>query len=198
MMPARGSDMGVGDTIAGLSNGVADDPAPFNPFDSVDESSALVSYPSLTILSASSLAFFSASSKSIASPVLTFLAPSLVVFLAPSIEVLRGPDGVLAVVDFRSADDVVVLDVGGGVLVSEFSPDDVAFAPSVPAGLRNGLAVRIAGVVLREGGFEGRLIVGLSHEEKKSSAGSPDGVELPSADVGDSKSVTMTSSGNSF
>lgn len=190
MMPLLGSDIGVGDTITGLSNGVAED-----AFDIVDGSSALGSYPSFAILSASSLAFFSASSKSIVSPVLTFLAPSLVVFLAPSTEALRGPDEV-AVVDFRSADDVVVLDAGG-VLVSEVSPDDV-LAPSIPAGLRNGLAVRIAGVVLREGGFEGRLMVGLSHEEKKSSAGSPNGVELPSADVGDSKSVTITSSGNSF
>lgn len=68
----------------------------------------------------------------------------------------------------------------------------------MPTIFENGLAVRFAGVTLREGGFEGRLIVGLSHEEKKSSAGSPDGVELPSAEVGDSRSVTTTSSGNSF
>lgn len=37
---------------------------------------------------------------------------------------------------------------------------------------------------------------GLSHDEKKSSPGSPDGVAEPSRVVGDSTSSTATSSGN--
>lgn len=123
MMPPLGGDIGVGDTIEGLSNGVAEDPVPFNDFDAVGASSAFGSYPNLAIRSASSLAFFSASSKSITSPVLTFFAPSLVVFLAFNTEALRGPDVEAAAV-FRSAEEVVVLDAGG-VLVSEVSPGDI-------------------------------------------------------------------------
>jgi hypothetical protein len=52
--------------------------------------------------------------------------------------------------------------------------------PLVPAE-RKGEAVRLTtgGVPVREGGLLGRLIVGLSHEEKKSSSGSPAGVWVP-------------------
>lgn len=62
---------------------------------------------------------------------------------------------------------------------------------------RNGEAVREAagGVALREGGLDGRLMVGLSQEEKKSSAGSPAGVDVPSAGVVRASSVMTTSSG---
>ena len=63
--------------------------------------------------------------------------------------------------------------------------------PFVP-GLRKGDPTR--GVPLREGGFEGRLMVGLSHEEKKSSS-SPAGVLLPSLPVTSGTSVTTTSLG---
>lgn len=63
--------------------------------------------------------------------------------------------------------------------------------PFVP-GLRNGEPAR--GVPVREGGFEGRLIVGLSHEEKKSSS-SPAGVFVPSLLVTSGTSVITTSVG---
>lgn len=54
--------------------------------------------------------------------------------------------------------------------------------PSFPA-LRKGEGVRpiAEGVPVREMGGVGRLIAGLSHEEKKSSSGSPAGVAAPSS-----------------
>ena len=129
------------------------------------------------------------------SPAVTFLTPSLFVFFAPNTDVLRGPVAV-AVAVLRMAEEVVVLEATGAAS----SPGGVLARsiPVSPAGFKKGLAVRVAGVALLEGGLEGRLIVGLSHDEKKSSAGSPEGVDVPSANVGDSKSVTTTSSGNSF
>jgi hypothetical protein len=64
--------------------------------------------------------------------------------------------------------------------------------PLLPAsGLRKGEAER--GVQVREGGFEGRLIVGLSQEEKKSSSLSPAGVLESEPDSG--TSVITTSFG---
>lgn len=62
---------------------------------------------------------------------------------------------------------------------------------------RKGDAVRetTGGVALRDGGLLGLLIVGLSQDEKKSSAGSPAGVEVPSAGVDALSSVMTTSSG---
>ena len=62
------------------------------------------------------------------------------------------------------------------------------FAP----GFRKGDCAR--GVPVREGGFEGRFTVGLSHEEKKSSS-SPAGVLVPSLLVASGTSVITTSSG---
>lgn len=62
------------------------------------------------------------------------------------------------------------------------------FAP----GFRKGDPVR--GVPVRDGGFEGRLIVGLSHEEKKSSS-SPAGVLAPSLPAASGASVISTSLG---
>jgi len=69
--------------------------------------------------------------------------------------------------------------------------------PFAPA-LRKGEAVRLAfaGVPVREGGLLGRLIAGLSHEEKKSSEGSPAGVFAPSGELSSAMSATDTSSGN--
>lgn len=64
-------------------------------------------------------------------------------------------------------------------------------------GLRKGEAVRLAlaGVPVREGGLLGRLMLGLSQEEKKSSsAGSPAGVTVPEPSASGA-SVMMTSSG---
>jgi hypothetical protein len=55
---------------------------------------------------------------------------------------------------------------------------DFGRPPLAPAGVRNGDAVRLEGVPVRDGGLLGLLIVGLSQEEKKSSAGSPAGVLL--------------------
>ena len=62
---------------------------------------------------------------------------------------------------------------------------------------RNGEAVRetTGGVPVREGGLLGRLIVGLSQEEKKSSAGSPAGVEVPSLEFAVETSLITTSLG---
>lgn len=64
-------------------------------------------------------------------------------------------------------------------------------------GLRNGDAVRLTtgGVWVLDGGLLGRLIVGLSQDEKKSSPGSPLGVEVPSVEEGATTSVIITSSG---
>src|ERR1700761_4957992 len=61
---------------------------------------------------------------------------------------------------------------------------------------RKGEAVRETpgGVPVREGGLLGRLMVGLSQEEKKSSAGSPAGVDEPSAPGVESRSSVMTTS----
>jgi hypothetical protein len=50
-------------------------------------------------------------------------------------------------------------------------------------------------VPVREGGLLGRFIVGLSHEEKKSSVGSPAGVDEPSVELATGTSVITTSSG---
>lgn len=72
-------------------------------------------------------------------------------------------------------------------------------APLEPPAERKGEAVRetTGGVADRDGGLLGRLIVGLSQEEKKSSAGSPEGVEVvPSDGVGKVSSVMTTWSGN--
>ena len=62
---------------------------------------------------------------------------------------------------------------------------------------RNGELVleTTGGVPTREGGLLGLLIVGLSHEEKKSSPGSPAGVSVPSP-APEGTSVMTTSSGN--
>jgi hypothetical protein len=62
---------------------------------------------------------------------------------------------------------------------------------------RKGDAVRetTGGVPVREGGLLGRFIVGLSHEEKKSSVGSPAGVDEPSVELATGTSVITTSSG---
>ena len=62
---------------------------------------------------------------------------------------------------------------------------------------RKGDAVLVVtgGVPVLEGGLLGLLMVGLSHEEKKSSPGSPAGVVVPSVEVSIAVSVMITSSG---
>lgn len=145
--------------------------------------------------SASSLAFFSASSKSMASPV-TFLAPSLVAFLAPRTLALRGPP--TAVVLRRAAEVVMRLAAGLVSAASGFASGEADRAVSLPlalAALRKGDGVRptTGGVAVRETGGVGRLMEGLSQDEKKSSSGSPAGVEEPSPSAA---SAITTSPGN--
>jgi hypothetical protein len=104
------------------------------------------------------------------------------------------------VVPLRRAAEVVVRLAAGGVLApSTLTSGDGDLAiplPFVPA-LRNGDGARptTGGVAVREIGGVGRLIEGLSHDEKKSSSGSPAGVDVPSAFVAAVASVITTSSG---
>ena len=100
-------------------------------------------------------------------------------------EMVRGAEVCAGVVDVESA-------------ASPPGADGDEERAEEPPGFRNGDAVRVTGVALLDGGFEGRLMVGLSQLEKKSSEGSPWGVEVPSAKVGDVISVMTTSSGNSL
>jgi hypothetical protein len=112
--------------------------------------------------------------------------------------------GPVEVGPFLMAEELVVrMAVGAGRLSSALTAargegdfDRVAEFPLALAE-RKGEAVRetTGGVPVREGGLLGRLIVGLSHEEKKSSAGSPAGVEAPSPELASATSVTTTSSG---
>ena len=75
-------------------------------------------------------------------------------------------------------------------------PGDLERAPPFAPALRKGEAVRlIPGVLVLDGGLLGRLIAGLSHEEKKSSPGSPAGVP-ESTSAPPVPSVTKTSLGN--
>lgn len=136
--------------------------------------------------SASSFARFSASSKSIKSPVI-FFAPSFCVFLAPRTEAFRGPAPVMALLRM-AAEDVVRVAAGGAEVdaAAPTSGDCVRVIPlplllAVPL-FRKGEGVRptTGGVLVREIGGVGRLMAGLSQDEKKSSSGSPAGVEVPS------------------
>ena len=159
--------------------------------------SASGSYPSFSMRSASSRALRSAASKSKPLSVgASFLAPSLV-FFAPRMFVLRGA---APVVVFLIADEDVVREAGGAAGVDSGPPEsgDLGRAMPLPfaGALRKGDAVRepLRGVPVREGGFEGRLMVGLSQEEKKSSSVSP-GVLVPSPESVSGMSVITTSSG---
>lgn len=114
------------------------------------------------------------------SPV-TFLAPSFVVFFAPRTLALRGAP---VVVVFRRAEEVVVRLAGfDSPAFSDLVSGEAERAVSLPLpAFRKGEGVRptTGGVAVREIGGVGRLIAGLSHDEKKSSSGSPAGVEVPS------------------
>ena len=110
---------------------------------------------------------------------------------------------------FRIADDEIARDAGlvaseesaEGAVEEETLRGDFERAlplPFAPA-FRKGEAVRLpptGGVPVREGGLLGRLIAGLSQEEKKSSDGSPAGVFEPSGVPSSAMSVIVTSSGN--
>jgi len=131
----------------------------------------------------------------------TFFAPNLV-FLAPNTFAFRGP--VPVAVPLRNAADEVVR-LAAGVAPSTFTRgEDVRAIPfplpfAFPA-LRKGEGVRptTGGVAVREIGGVGRLIDGLSHEEKKSSSGSPAGVDVPSVGPLLMTSVITTSVGYLF
>jgi hypothetical protein len=127
------------------------------------------------------------------------------VFLAPKTFAFRGPAP--AAVPLRNAaDDVILLAAGAAAVApSTFTRgEDVRAIPlplpfELPA-LRNGEGVRptTGGVAVREIGGVGRLMDGLSHEEKKSSSGSPAGVEVPSVGPLLITSVITTSLGYLF
>jgi hypothetical protein len=103
----------------------------------------------------------------------------------------------VAVGAFRTTDPDRM--AAGGDVVS-FSPPEsgdlgrVVPFPLVPA-VKKGDPVRLIvdGVPVREGGLLGRLIEGLSHEEKKSSSASPAGVDEPSAGVPETSLMTTSS-----
>ena len=126
----------------------------------------------------------------------TFLAPSFCVFFAPSTFALRAAPPAVAVL--RNAADELVRDADGAASAYTTIAGDLERGS--PGGLlRKGEAVRLpptGGVCVRLGGLLGRLIAGLSQEEKKSSPDSLLGVLAPSAKVGERTSVITTSSGN--
>lgn len=102
------------------------------------------------------------------------------------------------------ADDEVVRVLEGAAAVLDASSagarGDFGLAAPLPfaLALRNGDGVRptTGGVAVRDGGGVGRLIAGLSQDEKKSSSSaSPAASELPSFEVAATASVITTSSG---
>jgi hypothetical protein len=102
--------------------------------------------------------------------------------------------GLLEVVVLRRAAVEVVRDAVCGVGSAAVRGDFVRGGP-LPLAPRKGDAVLVMpGVPVREGGLLGRLIEGLSHEEKKSS-GSPAGVLVPLPSSMSAASSTTTLSG---
>ena len=122
----------------------------------------------------------------------TFLAPSLGVFLAPK----TLPFFAVAVDEvFRTAvPDLIAVGAGEVLSLSLSDRGDFDREPLVPA-FRKGDPVRLTtgGVPVREGGLLGRLMDGLSQEEKKSSSVSAGVLELSGVPAG--TSVMTTSSG---
>lgn len=168
----RGGLTGVGESTL--------DASVFAPFFASISASASGSYPSFSMRSASSFARFSASSKSMTSPE-TFLAPSLVpAFLAPRTPAFLGP----VPADLRSAAECVMR-LAAGLDSEDLERAEEGREVSLPLPLpESGEAVRpmTGGVAVREMGGVGRLMAGLSHEEKKSSSGSAESaVALSSA-----------------
>lgn len=108
--------------------------------------------------------------------------------------------GAVVAAVLRMAEDVVRV-VCGTCPPSLSAPTSGDFGRAVPLvlppGCRNGEAVRLmtGGVAVRDGGLLGRLIAGLSQDEKKSSPGSPVGVAVPAVLEGAMMSVMTTSSG---
>jgi hypothetical protein len=83
-----------------------------------------------------------------------------------------------------------------GAAASELESGEGDLAMSLPfaPALRKGDGVRptTGGVAVREAGGVGRLIVGLSQDEKKSSSGSPEGVEAPSVPPATASVITTS------
>lgn len=124
----------------------------------------------------------------------TFLAPSLGAFLAPKTLLFFAAGPVDAF--FTAVADRTAVGAGDELSLSLSDRGDFERGPLAPA-FRNGEPVRLTtgGVPVREGGLLGRLIEGLSHEEKKSSSVSP-GVLEPFVDASAATSVITTSPGN--
>lgn len=142
--------------------------------------------------SASSFALRSISSKSSASPpATTFFAPRPFFFAPRMLALGRAVVAVL----LRTAD----AGTARGAAVDSVPAESGDFERVVPLpleeALRKGEAVRLpeAGVPVRDGGLLGRLMVGLSQDEKKSSS-SAAGVLEPEVS-GSGTSVMTTSSG---
>lgn len=155
---------------------------------SAGAASASGSYPSFATRSASSFALRSAASKSRAEAS-TFFAPSLV-FFAPRMFFL----GPVELAGFRAAAGMAVA-AGVDALRGDFGR---AVPLPFAGAFKKGDAVLLtpaAGVPVREGGLEGRLIAGLSQDEKKSSSSAAPGVFEPLAPLSSMMSVMTTSSG---
>ena len=113
--------------------------------------------------------------------------------------------GLLVVVVFRTAEEEIAREVGGGVadeassvLLSVVISGDLGreATPLFPFAFKKGEAVRLMpGVAVLEGGLLGLLIAGLSQDEKKSSPGSLAGVLVPVLSLSSATSSTVTSSG---
>ena len=110
--------------------------------------------------------------------------------------------GLAVAVVLRTAEEEMARAAVGcaaGVLSSEGLRGDLGreAVPLLPFAFKKGEAVLlIPGVPDLEGGLLGLLIDGLSHEEKKSSAGSPAGVFVPVPSLSSATSSTVTWSGN--
>lgn len=116
------------------------------------------------------------------------------VFFAPRTFAFRGPP--VAAVFRKAAEEVRRVGAGADAPSTLTRGEDVLAIPLPLAEFKNGEGVLpTTGVPVREMGGVGRLIAGLSHEEKKSSSGSPAGVEVPSVEVLLITSVMTTSEG---
>lgn len=125
---------------------------------------------------------------------MTFFAPSLGAFLAPRTLALRGPPA--APVLRRAAEEVMRLAAGLESVASvlargEADREMMSLAAPLPPVRGDEVRPTTGGVLVREMGGVGFLMVGLSQEEKKSSS-SPAGVASSSPTT----SVRTTSPGN--
>jgi len=104
--------------------------------------------------------------------------------------------GPVVVAVLRMAEDATARGAAGSPESAADRGDLDRAVPLPLAAFKKGEAERLMpGVDDREGGLLGRLMVGLSHDEKKSSSPSPAGVLEPLAAASSAVSVTTTSSG---